>query len=114
MAPSGAEPRPQPAVDGLNQYVDRGDIRVDGDNNTIIIQNRENVAEVSSPPQTQAPSRSGWTRASQITGVILLLIVGAVAYLVLLGVLDSTALSVTLSVVGTLAAIVALIFFSGQ
>jgi hypothetical protein len=114
MASPGAEPRPQPAVDGLDQYVNRGDIRVDGDNNTIIIQNRENVAEVSSPPQTQDPPRSGWGRASQITGVILLLIVGAVAYLVLLGVLDSTALSATLSVVGTLAAIVALIFFSGQ
>jgi hypothetical protein len=72
------------------------------------------VAEVSPAQQTHVPSRSGWTRASQITGVILLLIVGVVAYLVLLGVLDSTALSATFSAVGTLAAIVALIFFSGQ
>jgi hypothetical protein len=114
MASPGAEPRPQPAVDGLDQYVNRGDIKVDGDHNTIIIQNRENVAGVSPPPQTQAVSRSGWTRASQITGVILLLIVGAVAYLVLLGVLDSAALSATLSAIGTISAIAALIFFSGQ
>jgi len=93
MAEVGESPPPQSAVDGYREYVIRGDISIQGDDNTVIIQKEGNQAEIDASVPA-APAAEKPARPRRLLAVVLMLPLMAGTYLFLAGVIDEQGLAI--------------------